>query len=507
MLSVRNLALASPWEASSPGSPAPRCSCCLLRVASILFLPLLLIMLLGCSATTSTTDGETASEKVQPLVEAHGPLQVLVLDDPKFASLLKSEWLAQSDFDVTVENETESNFLTRLRKAPTELKSDAIVFPSRLLGELAESKFLRNLPPNLTSTSSEAAVEGYDLGDVFRSVSRKEMMWDRRQLGVTLGSPLPMLLVRSDFVPKPPDTWQQLTTVVQELSQKLPDGMQPLAEPVADGWAARMFLSRAASYLYQPSRVSTFFDYTTMKPRIDGEPCVRALEEMAIAYESDRDPLDPAAAYQAILSGRVAMAFTWPRDLGSEEVPTFPLAVRALPGTSEMFDDRAKSWRQLPNSAVTRRIAVLGHEGRMAAISRNGKNHALAGMFLGWAGSKTQSERHGMVSVSSAPFRNSQVASAKAWCGQQLPAQAVRQYAEELRNALSTTDVYLSLRLPGQDRYMQALNEQVLRALHGEVDAKAALEEAAAAWERITDEFGRTKQIQAYRHSLGIDIE
>ena len=472
---------------------------------------LVFFIILGCSAKptsssnqngASTADDDTTSE-----IQVAGPLRVLVLDDPEFSMVLEREWIAHSEYEVTIQNEAEASFLSRIRSEPNSLNVDVVIFPSRLLGELAEKRLLRALPPSLSSTGSAEDVSGYNLGDVWRAVARKEMRWDGRQLAVTLGAPVPLLMVRDDLVEEVPTTWTELASFVHEQGESLPEGIAPVAEPLADGWAARMFLSRAAPYLYQESRVSQFFDYAKMQPRISSEPCLRALREMVATYDRKNDELDVARAYEAFMMGRAAMAITWPRRLSMDSPPPFSVSVHKLPGTAEEYEVREQRWRALPVPDGLRRIAVLGHEGRMGAICRKGKNASLAGVFLGWVGGAEQGLRICVRSRSSAPFRQSHQVNARLWCGENLTRQTASQYGDCLQATLSRTEAYLGIRIPGQDRYVKALDQAVISALHGETTAQEALRRASEAWESITDELGRDEQMAAYRHSLGISLE
>lgn len=474
-----------------------------------ILLSCVMLTLVGCSTQRPPSQSDTqANEAEKSSVSVDGPLRVLVLDDPDFASVLEREWSARSEHDVRFRNDSEAELLSQLRSDRPSLDPDVIIFPGRLLGELAENRLLRALPPELTSTSTEAAVAGYNLADVFPAIARKEMQWDRRQVAVSLGSPAAMLLVRTDLVATIPTTWPELSEAIGELRRSLPADMQPLVQPLAQGWAARMFLSRSAAYLYQPSRVSSFFDYTSLKPRIDLEPCVRALREMVAEHSQGDQSLNPKTAFEAFLTGKAAMAITWPQQTKVPfDASAFPISVYELPGSAMEYDQRRQEWKSLSDPHAVRRVTVLGHEGRMAVIPRSAKNANLAAIFLGWLGGPEQSAQLSPRSISSAPFRLSHRSSYENWCGDRLSAATVSQYAMNIEAALSRPEAYVSLRIPGQDQYMNVLDECVLRALKGEVTPKAALEQAAERWEAITDQLGRDKQITAYRHSLGIDLE
>ena len=58
-------------------------------------------------------------------------------------------------------------------------------------------------------------------------------------------------------------------------------------------------------------------------------------------------------------------------------------------------------------------------------------------------------------------------------------------------------------RIPGVDEYVAALDDAVKAAL-GKVAPQAALQQAAARWEKITDAHGRETQRDAYLKHLEI---
>lgn len=465
-----------------------------------------LIAIVLCGCPSNSPESQVTDEK--PALKVSGPLQILVLDDPEFATVLEREWSALSEHEVQFRNDSADNLLTKLREGEASLDTDVVIFPSPLIGELAEKRLLRSLPPELTSTSSEAAINGYNLGDVFSGVSQKEMRWDRRQLAISLGSPTPLLMTRTDLIPTPPTTWLELGKLASDLKSTLPANIRPLAQPLGDGWAARSFLSRSAAYLYQPSRVSSFFDYSNMKPRIATQPFVRALHEMKTAFDEKNTTLNPTMTFAEFMSGKTAMAITWPDNVGAAtESLAFPMAIGELPGCREEFDRRNSRWITLQESTQARRATVIGHAGRMAAISRSAKNAGLAGIFLGWAGSAEQSSQLCPRSKSSSPFRKSHVDRCKNWCDEHLPSTTIAQYAASLEAALSRPESFVSIRIPGQDKYLKVLDAYVLQTLRGEIEPQVALNKVNAAWEDITNQLGREKQIAAYRHSLGISVE
>ena len=61
----------------------------------------------------------------------------------------------------------------------------------------------------------------------------------------------------------------------------------------------------------------------------------------------------------------------------------------------------------------------------------------------------------------------------------------------------------MSLRLPGRDEYLAALDAAVLSAISGDASPEEALAAASAKWQEITAAQGLERQQRALRRDLG----
>jgi len=100
-------------------------------------------------------------------------------------------------------------------------------------------------------------------------------------------------------------------------------------------------------------------------------------------------------------------------------------------------------------------------------------------------------------------FRDSQLASAGRWTGG-IEAATAKVYGETLQKS-SKLQRFVSLRLPGRDEYLAALDAAVQQALSGEKPPADALVAAAARWREITEKIGPEKQRRALRRDLGLE--
>jgi len=131
-----------------------------------------------------------------------------------------------------------------------------IVYPTLLLGELAEAKKISKL---------EYAVWNSDEIDNF------VMMYNGAKF-----SSLGQADSESSDDQTPdnfelPQTWEQLESTLNELDAKLD-------LPLAEGWAGHTFISRVASNVRTRGSFSFLFDRSTMEPLVEQAPFIEALE-------------------------------------------------------------------------------------------------------------------------------------------------------------------------------------------------------------------------------------
>lgn len=461
---------------------------------------LICVVLCGCPGGSANVADDDSSKAAEPKVT--GPLRILVIDDQPLASILQREWQSLSDNPVELVNESASNLLSQLDDGLQRLDYDVVVYPPTMLGQLTEQKLLRTVPQELIQEPEFRNTE------IFRLVRLRETQWNRQVYAVPLGSPVPVLLRRTDLVPDAPSTWKELNATVKQLESTLPAGVTPLAEPLADGWASRMLVTRAAGYMFDSSRVSGVFNYTSMEPRIAGAPFQRALEELSNAMAAGPHDLNPATALALFLDGKAAMAITWPGALPEDEQDAveFPVAISELPGADERYDQPSAAWRGIEEEE-SGSVSVFGYDGRLGSVSRGAKNPSLASIFLAWAASNEHSGKLCPRSQHTGPFRRTHEADAVSWSSRRLPAEIATQYTTIQQDVLSRNQAYQCLRIPGEHRYQADLSEAVLSAVRDEVEAATALQNAAATWQKTTDKYGRSKQKTAYRKSLGINID
>lgn len=476
-------------------------------------LALAVVALFGCTPQAAPEPTEDAAPKRDVTI------RLLVVDDPALAAAISQvagEWKARSAATVEVSENTSSQLLAE-KALPAEM--DAVIYPPAFLGELATRQWLRPLPEDY------AASRELDWPDTFELLQIAETHWQQSVLAVPLGSPVFVCYYRADLFEKfhrrPPATWKEFHELAEFFSKRenlgdaAPAGdatWHGCVQPLAEGWAGRMLLARAAPYVKHRDHYSTFFEIESMKPLVDGPGYVRALEELvADAKLGPADPrsLDVDAARQAFLNGQTALAIAWPSHQRLTKPPAASVATgfSEVPGAGDVYNFANKSWEQRTEQDG-QRVTLLGLAGRQASLSANSANPHEAFQLLAWLSGKNWGGAIGSVSSASAAttlYRRSQLRAPMPWVDAGTDAEAARVYGETVRDALSQSNYLFVPRIPGHERYLAALDTAAAEALGGGATAAAALAKAAAAWEAITDELGRDEQRKAYRQSLGLE--
>jgi hypothetical protein len=150
------------------------------------------------------------------------------------------------------------------------------------------------------------------------------------------------------------------------------------------------------------------------------------------------------------------------------------------------------------------RVPVLGVDDRLAAVTTSSRNAATAFKLLGWLAGPEISLQLARSGRRTLPVRRS-LATSPAWYDASVSASARHDLGTALAQSLGGDRCLVVPRIPGLDEYLAAIDRAIENAVNRTTEPQAALEEAAAEWERITTAHGREAQREAYRKHLGID--
>jgi multiple sugar transport system substrate-binding protein len=442
-------------------------------------------------------------------------VRLVVVDDPELAGAIRKqagEWKARSGAEL------------ELAEAPAAdtadldaSRADAVIFPAWQLAELAMRDAIVPLPNDLLRG------EGLAWQEVLPTLRDQESTWGEAACAVPFGSPGLVCYYRADLFARvgktPPATWAEYQALAEffqdraNLGDAAPAASLPWSgalEPAGEGWAGLTLLARAAAYARHPYYQSTLFDQTSMAPLIDRPPFVRALSELVAARKlaaAATAPEDPEAVRAAFWRGECAMALAWPRGAWAPQgnpphEPPFEAAFGELPGALEVYDPVEQAWQPRPQGQVGR-VPLLGLAGRLGTVLRGSPSETAAFQLLVELAGDEWGPVVAPASRATTCFRTGHAQSSRPWVERIASPQAARSYGEVVLQAAARPDVLFALRIPGRPRYLAALDAAVAAACTGERTPEEALQEAAAAWRKVTEELGIDRQREAYQQGLG----
>ena len=376
------------------------------------------------------------------------------------------------------------------------------------------------------STMPAALQEGSNWEDIHPTYRERLMVWDGEVKSATMDGDMHMLNLRSDLLDNPeeqkafeakygyplaaPETWAQYRDQAEFFNR--PDqGMYGTAEAYRRGgqqfW---YFFSHAASYTNNPNNPgSMFFDPETMDAQINNAGWLRALEEYKafLAFNPPGALNNGSGDVRPLYAGgTVAMNVDWAdsgvlRATEGGEGAKGTVRTAMLPGSDEIWNHKTGQWDKFPEVVHSPFLAFGGWQ---LGVPGDSKNQEAAWDFVSTVISPEVSGK-AIVTANSGvnPYRFSHYDNIENW-GSVFTAEEAASYLGAQRASLDAPNVALDLRLPGFFSYTEVLEIELSKALAGEVEPQAALDTIAAEWNKLTDEFGRDKQLSAYRASVGL---
>jgi len=468
---------------------------------SLVLVAVILTALMGCREPAPIERADKPPAAQRAAVE----LIAQVIGDDELAEgleLLRGEWKGRSGGRLSVVRTSLEGFADA-----KSLTADVVIFPSRLLGTLAERGELQPVRRSVLESTK------LSLADIYPAIRDGEMKYGDQTLALPLGSPPLLAYWRHDLqssevddAPQnwPPKTWQEYR---RWFGAGRPEAKKA-ALPLAGRAAAYTLLARALAYTEPSRRSEALFDADTMKPGIAAPPFVRALGEIVEEMAGRGvQPADFAAAMKRVRDGEAVATLGWP-GAASEEVAASTKAAASppefgpLPTTEQTFSQSQGRWE---NQSLRDSVTILGAEGRLVGVSARSRNAVSAFRLCQWLTSGDVAVQLSSRSRGTLWYRASQTAAYDRWSKGDSLRQASLPVTEVVAEALTSETAIVLPRVPAIDEYLEALAKAVRSAEPGEGGAKAALEAAAATWEAITDRLGRESQAATYRRHLGIE--
>lgn len=475
----------------------------------------LILMLAGATLVGCRPDAPPEDEVIEEVAERPDDLRLLVVGDPDVGDKIARQWSARRDGELAVVSITAEEFVSSNYEIGADI--DVVIYPTRFLGDLASNEDLLPVPKWL-SKSDTLNREEFLRHHRLTLVRHGSIAW-----AIPLGAPQMAVVYNVDALKKrsinPPETWKEFVAIGEQLRENdvsSDDESDPPGQtlpvtvelPLAKGWAANTVLARVAPLIRNRGRLSTVFERNSMEPLIASAPFVKALTDIKLMIGESHASLEltPADVYQRLLAGKSAIGVTWPSrsfsdELGDDQIVA-SIGVVEMPGSSEWYDSQSGQWTKRPGPDESR-VDLVGFSGLLASVSQEGRNTEWAFRFLEWLGSKPINLVTIVDSPLSGPMRASHLGDPTRWTGTRIPDSASEQYVDVIRDCNERPVVFMFPRLPGQEQYTAALDQNIRACLKGDLEPKAALEKTAEQWEAITEERGRQNQIRALRSDAG----
>ncbi|MCT9000223.1 ABC transporter substrate-binding protein [Chelativorans intermedius] len=320
---------------------------------------------------------------------------------------------------------------------------------------------------------------------------------------------------------EPPTTWAQVNAHSKFLAGKT-DPLTGLPaygflDPLKITWGGFGFYflaDRAAPYAKHPDDPAWLFDPDTMKPRINNPAFVRAIEEVmeliaAGAYPPDQLNADPnTTAFQQFLAGTGAM-LTWWGDVGSNARTSDTSVVGDVvgfstnPGSDAVYNSRTGEWEQTPNEAPNN--AYIGWGIYVTnRVSGDEKKRKAAWSAAAHLGGKDLSLWTVAYPSGFQPYRNSHFIFDE-WEAAGYDRDFIEDYLSSNQDSYNHPNAAIEPRIPGIFQYYSIAEDELAKIFAGQYGSvQEGADAIAAAWEEITDQIGRERQIALYKASLGM---
>lgn len=316
-----------------------------------------------------------------------------------------------------------------------------------------------------------------------------------------------------------PTTWQK----VQEITKFLKGKTDPFGQPAYGfldapkpwgGFGFYFLASRATAYVKHPDDKAWLFDPEDMKPRINNEGWVRAIQDIVDALPNlppDQINADPnTTGFQEFLAGTGAMV-TWWGDVGAAARTSDTSVVgdvcgfSTLPGSDDVFNHKEGKWETLesgPNFAPN--LAYLGWGVYvMARVDEDEKKKKAAWSLAAHLGGKDLALWTSAYPSGFQCYRQSQF-NIPEWVEAGYEEAFIKDYLDSQVNSYNHPNGAIEPRIPGIFQYYSIAEDELAKTFAGQNTPQEGADAIAAAWEKLTDQIGRDKQVELYKASLGM---
>jgi multiple sugar transport system substrate-binding protein len=403
---------------------------------------------------------------------------------------------------------------------------DVIFYSSGWAADIMGSGFLREVPKDVIAT--------VDWDDIIPLYRERLLTWGGKVYSLPYDGDLHLYYYRKDLLLDPENqskfqarygyawdpetgarTWEEYRDIAEFFTgwDWNKDGKPDYGAIETMGrkkWSFYFFFSRAGAYAKHPQDPAFFFDPDNMRPRINNPGFVKALENWLniIPFTPEGTTANGTAELRRdFIGGRCAQAFEW-ADIGTlsydvkRSVIKDKVGFSTLPGSKQVYHPTTKQWE---NVADINAAPFIAFGGWIIGVTRTSKHPEAAFNLAAWLASKDMSMRLCTEPDSGVnPYRESHFTNIKAWAEAGMGEESARKYMGAIRASFTHPNAIIDLRIPGTAEYFDNLEIYTSQALAKQIAPKEALDQAAKAWDAISDRLGRDKQKKYYRESLGM---
>ncbi|NLX11715.1 MAG: extracellular solute-binding protein [Chloroflexi bacterium] len=406
---------------------------------------------------------------------------------------------------------------------------DVLIFPASWSGDYMAPGYLEPIPEELRTS-----VDWDDVIPLYRDLI---VSWGGTVYALPYDGDSHMLFYRKDLVDNPdyaadfegqygyplaePKTWAQYRDIAEFFNLKEVDTAGVTA-PIYGAMEAQkrntqafyVYFSRAAGFGKVPGNPCFFFSCDDMTPQVNNPGWVRALETYVDITQFGPPEMvnwDVADTRIYFPSGMSVLNIDW-GDVGPISIDENASVVKGLvgfaplPGAEEYWDYEAGEWVQ-PESGVNE-APFIAFGGWVIGVAADSDAKEAA---LDFAAFMARPELVKVLAVTGGtginPARFSQLEDIGPWIDAGFDEESAADYLDAILTTINHPNAVLDLRITGTAEYQQTLDVEITRAIAGEISPQEALDNAAAAWNEISDRLGRESQLEQYRNSVGWTAE
>ena len=402
---------------------------------------------------------------------------------------------------------------------------DVLIFPAPWSGDYMAPGYLEPIPQEI--------LDKVDMEDVIPLYRERIIAWGETIYALPYDGDSHMLYYRKDLLNNPdyaaefeaqygyplaePKTWKEYYDIAEFFNGKEVEtaGVKAPIYGVMEAQkrntqAFYVYFSHAAGYGKVPGNPCFFFSCEDMTPQVNNPGWVKALEDYMRSTKLGPPEMvnwDVADTRNYFPAGLSVFNIDW-GDVGTISIDENVSLIKGqvgfapLPGGDQYWDYVKGEW-VTPEDGVNM-APFIAFGGWIIGVAADSDVKEAA---LDFAAFMARPELVKKLAVTGGtginPARFSQFEALDLWIEAGFDEESAKDYLDAILTGINHPNAVLDLRITGTAEYQQTLDVEITRAIAGEISAQEALDNAAKAWEEITNRLGRENQLDQYRKSVG----